>query len=235
MYNSQVQELAVKLFRQETARDKQRKVGASQISDPCTYHLAMAMVLTGDSSSKYWLGAKIGTAVHMLLEDAVEKSDRTLLPELEGAIVEKKIRLGEIEGYGVISSKPDLMLPAENHLIDWKTSTRKKSAKLQKFVDGSAPNDAESEYTILKYMAQTQLYAWGMMQEGTKVDNLSLVFINRDGTMESDVWAHTFPYDEGFAVSLWKRLEALWGAIQAGAELDDFDRHAHCFRCKMGM
>jgi hypothetical protein len=102
-------------------------------------------------------------------------------------------------------------------------------------VDGSAPNDAESEYTIMKYMAQTQLYAWGMMQEGVEVENLSLVFINRDGTMESDVWAHTFPYDEGFAVSLWKRLEALWGAIQAGAELDDFDRHAQCFRCKMGM
>ena len=235
MYNSQVEELALKLLTQETARDKQKKVGASQISDPCTYHLAMAMVVTSESKSKYWLGARIGTAVHMLLEDAVDKADTTLIPQLEGAIVEKKIRLGEIEGYGVISSKPDLMLPAENHLIDWKTASRKKSAKLRKYLDGGAPNDADSEYTMLKYMAQTQLYAWGMKQEGIEVDNLTLVFLNRDGTMESDVWAHTFAYDEGFAVSLWKRLEALWKAIDSGAELEDFDRHPECFRCKMGM
>jgi hypothetical protein len=235
MYNAQVQQLAVDLLTQQTDRDKQKKVGASQISDPCTYHLAMAMVLSGDSSSKYWLGAKIGTGVHMLLEDAVEKADRLLLPQLEGAIVEKKIRLGEIDGYGVISSKPDLMLPVEKHLIDWKTTTRAKSVKLKKFIDGATPNDAASEYTIMKYTAQTQLYGWGMMQEGIEVENLSLVFINRDGTMESDVWAHTFAYDEDFAVSLWKRLEALWGAIQSGADLEEFDRHPECFRCKVGI
>jgi hypothetical protein len=235
MYNAQVQQLAVDLLTQQTDRDKQKKVGASQISDPCTYHLAMAMVLSGDSSSKYWLGAKIGTGVHMLLEDAVEKADRLLLPQLEGAIVEKKIRLGEIDGYGVISSKPDLMLPVEKHLIDWKTTTRAKSVKLKKFIDGATPNDAASEYTIMKYTAQTQLYGWGMMQEGIEVENLSLVFINRDGTMESDVWAHTFAYDEDFAVSLWKRLEALWAAIQSGADLEEFDRHPECFRCKVGI
>jgi hypothetical protein len=171
----------------------------------------------------------------MLLEDAVDKADLSQLPELEGAIVEQKIRLGELDGYGTISSKPDLMLVKENHLIDWKTSTRKKSLKLQNFIDGVKANDTEAEYTLKKYAAQTQLYAWGMNQAGVKVDSVSLVFINRDGTMESDVWAYTLDYDEAFATSMWNRLVALWSAIQSGAELEEFDRDPECFRCKVGI
>lgn len=235
MQNFQVRELALTLLTLESDRDRQRKVGASQISDPCTYHLASALVNTGDERSKYWLGAKIGTATHMLLEDAIEKVDTNVIPELEGAMVEQKIVLGELPEYGVISSKPDLAMPAENHLIDWKTSTRKKSTKLQKYLDGASFSDAESEYTMMKYMAQTQLYAWGLNKAGTQIDNISLVFVNRDGTMESDVWSHTFQYDEGLASALWVRLEKLWDAIQSGAELDDFDRHPECFRCKVGI
>lgn len=235
MQNLQVRDLALSLLTMESNRDKQKKVGASQISDPCTYHLATSLVNSSEQRSKYWLGAKIGTAVHMLLEDAIENADTNLIPEVAGAIVEQKIVLGELPDYGVISSKPDLVLPGQKHLIDWKTSSRKKSAKLQKYVDGITPNDAESEYTMMKYTAQTQLYAWGMNRSGVEVESVSLVFVNRDGTMESDVWSHTFAYDESFATSLWSRLEALWSAIQSGADLKDFDRHSECFRCKVGI
>jgi hypothetical protein len=234
MHNIEVKELALKLLTMESDRDRQKKVGASQISDPCTYHLATALKNQEEQRSKYWLGAKIGTAVHMLLEDAIDKADTSVIPQLEGAVVEQKIVLGELPDYGTVSSKPDLVLPTENHLIDWKTSSRKKSAKLQKFVDGIT-NDADSEYTMMKYMAQAQLYAWGMNNAGSKIDTLSLVFINRDGTMESDVWVHTFSYEEDLAIALWSRLESLWNALQAGAEFDDFDRHPECFRCKVGI
>lgn len=236
MKDWQVKELAINLLTQQSERDKQRKVGASQISDPCTYHLAKALITTGDVPSKYWLGAKVGTAIHMLLEDAVEKADLTAMPELEGAQVEQKILLGELDGYGTISSKPDLMLVKENHLIDWKTSTRDKSKKMQRYLDDpSIPTLKDVGYTIQKYVAQVQLYAWGLAKAGTPADNCSLVFINRDGTMESDVWTYTFEYSEELAEQVWARLENLWMSVKAGVDLEQLDRNDSCFKCAIGI
>ena len=236
MKDSQVRELTVALLTQSTERDRQRKVGASQISDPCTYHLARALITTGEAPIKYWLGAKVGTAIHMLLEDAVEKADLTAMPELEGAQVEQKILLGELDGYGTISSKPDLMLVKENHLIDWKTSTRDKSKKMQRYLDDpSIPTLKDVGYTIQKYVAQVQLYAWGLAKAGTPADNCSLVFINRDGTTENDIWTYTFDYSEELAVQLWDRLVNLWTAIKAGVDLEQLDRNEHCFKCAIGI
>lgn len=234
MRNPQVEEFAVKLFLQESDRDRQRKVGASQISDPCTRHLARALVNDSDGQSKYWLGAKLGTATHMFLEDCIEKATLVDFPEVEGAIVEKKITLGELDGYGTINSKPDLVLPKEKHLIDWKTSKRDKSRKLQNYLEDPANGHPESDYTISKYMAQTQLYAWGMNKEGVEVENISLVFINRDGTSSNDVWAHTFEYNEEFAVAVWDRLVSLWAELQAGKTPDEFEGNPNCFKCKVG-
>lgn len=235
MKDSQVRELAVTLLTQETARDKQRKVGASQISDPCTYHLARALITAGDAPMKYWLGGKIGTAVHMLLEDAVEKADTKAIPEVEGAIVEQKIYLGELEDYGTISSKPDLVLPASKHLIDWKTSSRDKMRKMQKYIDDPENGKSDVAYTLQKYVAQVQLYAWGLNRAGTEVESCSLVFINRDGTTENDIWTYTFEYSEELAVQLWDRLVNLWTAIKSGVDLEQLDRNEHCFKCAIGI
>jgi hypothetical protein len=38
--DNRIREMALGLFKQESARDKQKKVGASDFSDPCEYHLA---------------------------------------------------------------------------------------------------------------------------------------------------------------------------------------------------
>lgn len=221
--------LATSLLRTETDRDKQYKVGASQISNPCTKHLAMDLAGIKQPPSKYWLGAVIGTAVHNALEAAIAKSDA---PELEGAVVEQKITLGEIPGYGVISSKPDLVLPKLNHLVDWKTSTRAKTKKIQAWVDGTK-QDASTTYTMQKYIGQTQLYAWGVTQSGLQIDNISLVFINRDGTSESDVLEYTFGYDESIALALWDRLVVLWEELQGGAHPESYSGHPECFNCSV--
>jgi len=231
----EVRQLTLRLFTQKSERDLQRKVGASQISDPCTYHLAQALISSKEEYVKYWLGGKLGTATHMYLEDAIERADLEQFPELTGAKVEEKIFLGEIEGYGKINSKPDLVLIEHNHLIDWKTSTRDKSRKLQKMIDDPSGKDSGSAYTIKKYVAQTQLYAWGLNRSGTRIDNLSLVFINRDGTTEADVWSHTFEYSEEFAQSMWDRLVNVWSALQESGDLELFDRDPECFKCRVGI
>ena len=185
-----------------------------------------------ESESKYWLGAKIGTAIHYLLESFIEDADLEDFPELKGAKVEEKIHLGTIEGYGEINSKPDLVLVEDKHLIDWKTTSRQKSKKLQFAFDYPDKAEADSLYTVQKYMAQAQLYAWGLNKSGIEIENLSLVFINRDGTTSNDVWSHTFEYSEEFAVAIWDRFENIWNLLQDYANIEDMARDPSCFKCK---
>lgn len=229
--NNDVKDLTIGLFKQRSDRDKQHKVGASNISNPCTKHLAHDLLGTPEAEFKYWMGGKIGTAIHSFLESAIEQSDSDLF---DGCVVEEKITLGEIPGYGIVNSKPDLVLPNSNHLIDWKTTSRAKVKKLQNLVDG-IKEDAESLHTIQKYVGQAQLYAWGLNQAGTKIDRSTLVFINRDGTYENDIWTYTFEYDESIAVALWNRVTTLWQELQDGAHPDNYPSDPHCFKCNIGI
>lgn len=193
--------------------------------------MAKALLREQEPEAKYWLGGKIGTAIHSFIESAIDSSNATLVSD---AIVEKKINLGEIAGYGIINSKPDLVLPSSKHLIDWKTSSRPKIKKLKDLVDG-IKYDSTSEYTMQKYIGQAQLYAWGMNRASVPVDATSLVFINREGTYENDIWVHTVPYDESIAVALWSRLESLWAELETGAHPDSYQPHPECFKCNIGI
>jgi len=230
--DERMREIAVSLMKQQSERDQQKKIGASDFSDPCAYHLAKKLLGVPDDPSKYWMGAKIGTAIHTLFEDAIENADLSEIPELSGAVVEEKIYLGELPGYGVINSKPDLAMVQANHLVDWKTSMRAKVKKMQQVLFGEK-QDADVSYTMQKYYAQAQIYAWGMNNAGTPIDGCSLVFINRDGTTDTDIWTWTFAYDEGYAKSAWERLETIWAKLQADPSPEQFDRHDSCFKCKV--
>ena len=42
--NQRMRDIAVSLFKQESDRDKQKKIGASDFSDPCAYHLAKKLL-----------------------------------------------------------------------------------------------------------------------------------------------------------------------------------------------
>lgn len=229
--DAQVKQLAVDLFKQKSERDKQHKVGASNISNPCTRHLAHDLVGTPEQEAKYWLGGKIGSAIHGFLEHSIDSSNDTIFND---AMVEHKITLGEIDGYGIVSSKPDLVLPSVHHLIDWKTSSRSKVKKLQNLVDG-LKEDPESEYTLQKYVGQTQLYAWGLNKSGIRIDTATLVFINRDGTYENDIWTYSVPYNEEFALALWSRVSNLWKALEDGSHPNDYPETKYCFKCAVGI
>ena len=230
--DDRIKAITLGLFKQESARDKQIKIGASDFSDPCEYHLAKKLKGIGGGTFKYWLGAKIGTATHEFLEKRIETVDIKEYPEFKDAKVEQTIVLGELEGYGTIKSKPDLVLVNGGHLVDWKTSKRDKSKKLQNVIYGLS-EDADSMYTLKKYYAQAQIYAWGLNKEGTKIDGCSLVFINRDGTYDPDIWSYTFEYDKDFAQKMWERLERIWKEVSSGKELEEFQRESHCFNCKV--
>lgn len=223
-----VEEMIISLFLQDTDRDKQWKVGASQISDPCTRHLAHALVRTEKPKQKYWLGGKLGTALHAFIESAIGKSSD---PRLANALIERKIELGDVPGYGSISSSPDLVLADSGLLVDHKTTTRAKIKKIKNHVEG-IKLDPETEYTIQKYLGQANLYAWGRNKNyGDNIDQIAISFINRDGTNEADFYCLLVDYDEEFAEALWNRLLTLWAELEDGAHPDNYPRHPHCFSC----
>lgn len=227
-----VKQMMIDLFLQESERDKQWKVGASQISDPCTRHLAHALVQTEEAPQKYWLGAKIGTAIHALIESAIPKSSDI---RLAGALVERTIELGDVPGYGSISSSPDLVLADSGLLVDHKSTTRAKIKKVKDFIDG-IKHDAGTEYTIQKYLGQMNLYAWGRNNNyGDNIDQLAINFVNRDGTNEKDFYCLLVDYDETFAEALWQRLLNLWSDIENGAHPNDFQGHPECYKCAVGI
>ena len=225
--DEQVKRLTLDLLKNPSERDKQHKVGASQIANPCDYCLGSALKVGGESknaSNRWWLGARIGTAIHSALESEEEKHiDRPMsyhFDALEGAQIEERIVLGVIPGYGVIGSKPDLVLTKHNQLIDHKTSTKAKIARYK--LDG----------VPVAYVYQTQLYAWGLNKSGITIERISLNFIARDGTQDSDIWVTSFDYDESVAVKAWERLESIWNYIQ-GHAVSTLASHPDCFQCSV--
>lgn len=93
-------------------RDQQRTIGASSFGSPCDY--CVASELAGDvKPNDYALATSIGTAIHSHLE--VLEAEH-----IPGAIIEKKITLGELDGYARITSKPDLYVPSAKWLVDLK-------------------------------------------------------------------------------------------------------------------
>jgi hypothetical protein len=223
--DNEVKRLAIDLLKTPTPRTKQTRIGASGIGDPCPYCLVQALLANKQGQSQYWLGARIGDAIHKLLESEVLK--HIVKPEsyhfnaLVGADSEKTIYLGNIPGYGDIWSTPDLYLPAKNHLIDWKTSKRDKSFKY--YATGEIP---------VKYIYQIMLYARGLIAAGKQVDKVSFVFINRDGTSDRDVIVISFDYNEALADEAWDRLEAAWQWLEAGNDPETLPSDPQCYVCQ---
>lgn len=220
----EVKRLIIDLLKTPSDRDKQRKIGASQIGNPCDYCLARALKGGPSEPNRWWMGARIGTAIHSALEEEEEKhTDRPMsyhFDALEGATIEQKIVLGTIDGYGVVSSKPDLVIVKHNHLVDHKTSTKLK-------IKGYRLNGVPTSYIY-----QTQLYAWGLNKSGVRIERISLNFIARDGTTDDDIWVTSFDYDEEVALRAWDRLEQIWNYIQ-DHDIDTLSSHPDCFRCNI--
>lgn len=209
--DDEVRRMAVDILKAPTARDQQRLIGASNLANGCDFCLASNF--TGDMREtpmldRAWGGRVIGTGIHGLAETRISEWLENQLHEFSrkhsDAQVEKRIVLGEIPGYGVLGSTPDLFLPGQAHLFDWKSITRQKLAIMRDFLWLQAGSTepifgrqhkevklsevqyqkelVKMEYKLTGYFAQTQLYMRGKANEGCKVERSSLIFVTRDGT-----------------------------------------------------
>jgi hypothetical protein len=215
--DQEVRHLAISLMTAPTARDAQTRVGASNLSNQCDRCLAGNLM--GDPrdtplSAKTWMGRTLGTATHAILEDRVTirvdaaedptgatSALLTRIANLEGAQVERHVWFGEIVGYGPIGGSIDLELLWQ--IVDWKSSTRKKSCLLLDYmairaglpaIYGRTHKDvklsekvyaeemAKMKYKVDGYFGQQCLY-----MRGSGKHHASLVLFNRDGTGYFDV------------------------------------------------
>ena len=204
------------LFKEKTARDKQRIVGASQVSDPCTKCLAEAMATGANHQSEYNMGARVGTAIHEWLE--LNNPDPHALKEYNGLI-------DVVPGYGDIRSTTDLYRLDKKNLVDFKTSTRDKLEKYQHDWEREIPNA-----TLDRYFRQATLYAY--MVEG-EVEKVSIVFICRDGQIvDRDIVGFSIPYQENIAVNAMNRVKKIWAYLESGGRWEDCNSYPGCFTCE---
>jgi len=240
--------LSYSLLTAETARDGQRTIGASNLSNGCSFCLASNLM--GDMRDtpmmdRVWLGRTLGTSIHGIFEQRANGL-KWFAERHPGALVERHITLGEIPNYGKVGSTPDLTLVDELHTFDWKSSTRKKSAimtdaigrthfgrthkdiKLSETKYAEAIRDAL--YKVGGYHSQVQSYMRGLNNMGTPVERGTLVFVNRDGTGYFDHPASGGYEDDERVHDLWvlsfdynaQAAEAVWDrGLQIWAALEN--------------
>lgn len=127
--NAELRHLAITLLTAETERDRQTRVGASDLANQCDRCLAAALAGQKERSAitvRYWLGSRIGTAMSLLFEERAAA--------VEGLEAEKHVFFGDIPGYGPVGGSIDLLEVKERQVIDWKGTTRQDIAILEDYL-----------------------------------------------------------------------------------------------------
>ena len=228
-----LREILLGMLKQETARDKQRLIGPSNLGNPCDFCVAQDLLngtLPEDDLEPeeriYWLGAVLGTATHMLLESRAP----------EGTEPETRVTVGTLDGYGTVTGSSDLYVPKKRLVVDYKTTTREKLKNLKlAFTTKASAYDPEpllrARFTAKKYIGQIMTYGKGCENQGWPVDTVGFGFICRDGLTDNDVWAHEMAYDPAYAEQVWRRVSSIWSALQSGRKLDSFLSKTGCYSC----
>lgn len=207
------------LIEAQDARDKQRRVGPSNLSNPCSRCLANDLLGVQQPRSPFIMGAKIGTAIHLWLETLVKEREPTWESE-------QKVHLGRLGSYGPVSGLLDLYVPEERTIVDFKTTTRAKIPGLMNEFQEESPSGK-----VQAYIAQTHLYALGAENAGKKVDRITIVFIPRDSVTTEDIRMRSVDYDRDYALHVWDRARRIWEWLEEGGDPADLESDPECFIC----
>ncbi len=242
MSGSLLKQRLKRLWTEQSERDQQRLVGASNLSNECTRCLAEEMHLMLESSdeqydrvqSEYVMGAKIGTAVHLWLEEELKKHS--------WAVPETRVIIGEIKGYGALKSTSDLYVKDLFAVVDHKTTTIEK-LKVIKYLEkmGHLEEAPEIELDthraarkkVKRYGVQGNLYGKGIEDQGQRVDIIALNFIPRDAKKIEDMHVLEFEYDRSIAERALDRGQRIWDALTAGKQVETFKSDIDCYTCNV--
>lgn len=203
----------------KTERDLQRKVGPSNLSNPCSKCLAYDLLGVPGEENPYTMGAWIGTAIHARLEELINDSG-------VGWVTERKLTIGDLGTYGTVRGSCDLYIPEERMVVDFKTTTRDKLPKLIADFKGK-----QESLKVRAYIAQMHLYGLGAELIGDPVDKLTVIFIPRDSVTYDDLRHVTVEYDPDYAERVLSRGRAIWEWLEDGGDPDLLDSEPGCFTC----
>lgn len=218
------------VIRYKSKRDGQKRVGPSDIGNPCDrcLGLALAGILSSGGPARpdeFSWKAWTGTAMHEKLE-----RDRIAQQGLvEGWKLEGTVRLGKLKGYGKVKGHVDVMVvqPASillsegAQIIDYKSIDIAPLRKLK--LANSIPE---------KYRVQLHCYGYGAEQEGIEVADVSNFFFARDhNNLIEASWRYTEPYDRKIVLKAFKRVEALWADFVSKGKVELLRSHPECFVC----
>lgn len=194
----------VRWWSQNIPRNKQVRVGPSDLGTPCDRELAYR--LAGMEPVQYSdpLPSIVGTATHSWMAEAV-----TRFEEEHG-----------FKRYGVeMKVAPDVILHGSTDLyhyerrlvLDWK------------FPGPDAFRDMRKQGFSQRYRVQLNLYGLGHKRAGRPVDKVGIVGMSRSGALK-DMWVKIEDYDEEVALGAIRRMYNLGNLVDKEGILDDPSR-----------
>lgn len=229
---SEIYDRIIKELTKPSERDKQRKVGPSELGDLCERCLAEKLLGVHKEEKTHPLAPMIGTAFHLYLENTIG---------LEGYLKETKVTVGTIEGYGDIRGTADGFDVSTGHVVDYKVLSKKKIKAFSSatfFDEDYNPefySDSLTEGQLKKYYYQMQLYGLGMENAGYEVNHTSLILFPRDCTVESVISAShelCFKYNREAALNVLERAKQIFKwATENRDNLGELDSHPGCYYC----
>lgn len=192
-----------------TERDKQKRVGPSEIGKDCVKCIGRALMderADQDFSLYPWLG----TGNHLFMEQETFQDYEH----------ELKLYVGDVEGYGPIKGTTDMYDSDELAVVDWKFVGVKNLKKYR--VSGVSQ----------QYRVQGMLYARGCELAGKTVEKICIVFIPRDSGNVKDVWVHEEAYQPELAEAALERASKIWAWLQEeGNTWQQLEEGDDCFQC----
>lgn len=167
-------------------RGQQRELGASEVGVSCLRRLGyrMAGLDEVNTDNDPW-PAIVGTAVHTWLETAVTKYEN--VHQLGRWETEMTVKAGPIPGHTDAYDKEFFAV------IDYKNPGT------------TAMTEIRKGHVDQQYIEQVQMYGYGHVQAGRRVDRVALVFFPRAGYLQGTyVWSQ--PYEETVALAALDRV-----------------------------
>jgi len=236
---AQVQSAYTKGFTRRSDRDKQTKLGPSEIGG-CVYCVGYTMAAklaempSRDDSFGY--AAWIGTMAHYWLEQNLLLENPITGGALD-TLREHKVKVFDIPDYGTINGSCDIFTPEFCETGDYKFpgkwSYEKVQIAIRKYHMALAKGDLEEaakQGPSKQYRFQQQLYAHGLVQQGHEVERCRIIFLPRHTNAVSDIIHWVEPYQPEMVEKALARTIIIWEYVQSG-QLGELPSDDDCYTC----
>lgn len=207
-------------------RSLQKRIGPSEVGDPCARKLLYKLTGTPERDLPPNWRATVGTGGHMWQEETFDRANLTFAtssstPGVERWLIEERVTVGVDANGNPITGSCDLFDRATGTVIDHKFVGPKQLRKYK----AQGPSDT--------YRVQAHLYGQGYVNAGLTVNAVAISFLPRDGDLADAYW-WSEPFNPQIAANAMQRLQGLQiihGALgdQAFAAVDTAD--SYCNGC----